>query len=128
MKMFMPLLSPAAGMLHHVLPEGSLLNAGEMIARCGQNSRERPRESADACINALSRLHGHRSRRIDWLALIGFPKSIRVRVKSMVPIVRTVIAARVRGRVRNGGRAWKGGRQRFRGCLSTGWIWKTLRR
>ena len=32
--MFMPLLSPAAGTLHHVLPEGSLLNAGDLIAKC----------------------------------------------------------------------------------------------
>jgi len=34
MKMFMPLLSPAAGTLHYVLPEGSLLNAGDLIAKC----------------------------------------------------------------------------------------------
>lgn len=34
MKMFMPLLSPAAGTLRHVLPEGSLLNAGDLIAKC----------------------------------------------------------------------------------------------
>ena len=33
MKMFMPLLSPAAGVLHWVLPEGSLLAAGDLIAR-----------------------------------------------------------------------------------------------
>ena len=39
MKMFMPLLSPAAGTLHHVLPEGSLLNAGDLIARHAQDSR-----------------------------------------------------------------------------------------
>ncbi len=32
--MFMPLLSPAAGTLHYVLPEGSLLNAGDLIAKC----------------------------------------------------------------------------------------------
>ena len=31
--MFMPLLSPAAGVLHWMLPEGSLLAAGDLIAR-----------------------------------------------------------------------------------------------
>ena len=33
MKMFMPLLSPATGVIHWVLPEGSILSAGDLIAR-----------------------------------------------------------------------------------------------
>lgn len=31
--MFMPLLSPATGVIHWVLPEGSILSAGDLIAR-----------------------------------------------------------------------------------------------
>ena len=33
MKMMMPVLTPAAGMVHLVLPEGSVLAAGDLIAR-----------------------------------------------------------------------------------------------
>ena len=62
MKMFMPLLSPAAGTLHHVLPEGSLLNAGDLIARHAQDSRCIAIASmpADECFTVLSmRLWSH---------------------------------------------------------------------
>jgi biotin carboxylase/acetyl-CoA carboxylase carboxyltransferase component/biotin carboxyl carrier protein len=33
MKMYMPVLSPEAGVIHHVQPEGSILEAGSLIAR-----------------------------------------------------------------------------------------------